>query len=483
MSIRSKVTGGFLAILVLFAGASIFTSYRFRESNKHLVLVNELILPLSRITTDLQARVGALAEDMRRFYFAEGQSGRGDLSRMARDVYPYLIRKRFTAAERLLEHQKQTNPTAAVDELTGLLSAVRVQFEGLIQATQAPQFQKAHAELRSRLRMLFKRLDEEAQRITLAAQAEGRDTLLASLCLSALLSLLGVLTLIFSHRVLLPLPSLLESIKKIADGDFNQSLKLEANSRDEVALLAREYNRMLEALSARDAKIREQQAGLLQSERLAAVGQLSAEIVHEIRNPLNSISLNIDWLEAELARSSPEIVKTLKSVSREIQRLYQITESYLVRARVPSAPGERTEVNGVLRDLIDFSREEDRRRNIRIEASLAAEEIFIGADRARAEQMFLNLLKNAREAMPHGGTISIRTKLAGNTYEIEFSDTGHGMNETTKRRVFYPFYTTKPNGTGLGLMLTKTIAEEANGTVSCRSQLGNGTTFTLQFPA
>ena len=108
---------------------------------------------------------------------------------------------------------------------------------------------------------------------------------------------------------------------------------------------------------------------------------------------------------------------------------------------------------------------------------------FIEADRTRVEQMFLNLLKNAREAMPHGGTITVQTRLNGNTYEIEFADTGHGMNETTRRSVFYPFYTTKPNGTGLGLMLTKTIAEEARGTVSCRSQLGSGTTFTLQFPA
>src|SRR5690606_18121050 len=114
-----------------------------------------------------------------------------------------------------------------------------------------------------------------------------------------------------------------------------QSLKVKTTDQSEVALLAREYNRMLEAMRERDQRIFEQQKELLQSERLAAIGQLSAEIVHEIRNPLNAISLNIDWLASEVGEEKSELAKTLRSVSKEVERLHQITESYLVRARVP----------------------------------------------------------------------------------------------------------------------------------------------------
>ena len=99
---------------------------------------------------------------------------------------------------------------------------------------------------------------------------------------------------------------------------------------------------MLSALAERDNKILKQQHELLQSERLAAVGQLSAEIVHEIRNPLNAISLNIDWLENELQSNHSEVKCTLASISKEIERLHLITESYLVRARMPGTGEQRS---------------------------------------------------------------------------------------------------------------------------------------------
>jgi signal transduction histidine kinase len=242
---------------------------------------------------------------------------------------------------------------------------------------------------------------------------------------------------------------------------------------------------MLEALRARDARIREQQKELLHSERLAAIGQLSAEIVHEIRNPLNSISLNIDWLENELQGSHSEIAATVKSISREIERLAQITESYLIRARVPVPDGERqrTEVHDLLSEILDFSSEEDRARNIAVETRWVGQDLFVKGERSRLKQAFLNVLKNAREAMPRGGRLVVETEVRDNTYRIRFSDNGHGMNESMRGRTFQPFFTTKTNGTGLGLMLTRSIVEEAQGTVQCESELGIGTTFTFQFPA
>ena len=227
-------------------------------------------------------------------------------------------------------------------------------------------------------------------------------------------------------------------------------------------------------------KIKNQQRELLQSEKLAAIGQLSAEVVHEIRNPLNSISLNIDWLDSEMKDNNPEIKKTLKSVSREIERLAQITESYLVRARVKTPENQSTEVNELLREIVQFERGD--LSGIEIETELHEKEIYIKTDRSKIKQAFINVLKNAKEAMPKGGKIRVRTLVDNNSTQVVFSDSGIGMNEEVKTKSFNPFFTTKTNGTGLGLALTKEIVEAARGRVLVASQVGVGTTFTFQFP-
>jgi len=484
MSIRTKVIAGFLAILTLFAGVSFYGYWRSSHSNHRLALVNELFLPLSRHIVQLQGSVQTLSEEMRRHYFAaEASSEASNLSRTYRDLYPYLMHKRFTVVERLLVKQEGSAMQGTVKELIGILSQAKSAFDEMAAARDPQKFEHSFYRLRSHLQSLSRRVDDECQKVTLAAQSEGRENLLSSISLSVLVVIFGMITLLLSNRVLSPLPLLIGSIKRIAEGNFNQGLKIKTSDKDEVALLAREYNRMLEALRERDQKIQKQQTELLQSERLAAVGQLSAEVVHEIRNPLNAISLNIDWLENELGGKEPEIGKTIVSISREIQRLNEITESYLVRARVPVHDRQKTPVNEILSEILNFSREEDRSRNIEIETELSDSEIYLETDPGRLKQAFLNILKNAREAMPNGGKLRIKTERKENTYRVQFVDTGHGMNESTQKKSFQPFFTTKAGGTGLGLMLTKSIAEEANGSLECESQLGKGTTFTLQFPA
>lgn len=484
MSIRTKVITGFLAILILFTGVSFYNYSRSSHSNRRLALVNELFLPLSRHIVQLQGSVQTLSEEMRRHYFAAEASSEGsNISRTYRDLYPYLMQKRFTVVERLLAKQEGGPLHGMIMELNTILTQAKQSFDEMAASRDPAKFETVFVRLRGHLQSLSRRVDDECQKITLAAQSEGRDNLLSSISLSVIVVAFGMITLLLSNRVLSPLPSLISSIKRIGEGNFNQSLKVKTSDKDEVALLAREYNRMLEALRERDQKIHNQQTELLQSERLAAVGQLSAEVVHEIRNPLNAISLNMDWLDNELRDKDSEVAKTINSISREVQRLNQITESYLLRARVPVNERQKTRINELIQEVLDFSREEDRSRNIEVETELCEHELFLETDPGRMKQAFLNVLKNAREAMPNGGKLRVRTERRENTYRIEFSDTGHGMTETAQKRSFQPFFTTKTGGTGLGLMLTKSIAEEANGSIECESQIGKGTTFTFQFPA
>lgn len=484
MSIRAKIVGCFLVILVFFTGVSIYSYSRFRQSNARLANVNDLFLPISRIVVQLQGNVFSAAEEMHRFYFLPdgGTSQNTSIARLVRDLYPYHVNKKLSTMEEMLSQHTGGELKEMAAELTALIQKFRESFPRFTSSTTRPQFDAAYQDLRQQLHKISSAVDDECQRITAAAQSEGREALISCLVLSTIAGISGLLTILLSSRMLKPLPVLIDSIRKIAEGDFNQSLKVSTSDKDEVSLLAREYNKMLAGLNDRDKQILKQQTELLQSERLAAIGQLSAEVVHEIRNPLNSISLNIDWLEHELKGVAPEVEKTLRSISREIERLHQITESYLVRSRIPLKEPQRTEVNDLIREILDFSKEEDRAKNIKVETALAAQEIFVTTDRSRLKQAFLNVLRNAREAMPRGGKLCVRTEIKDNVSRVLFTDSGYGMNDATRRQTFQPFYTTKPNGNGLGLVLTKEIVEEANGSIQCDSQIGEGTTFTFQFP-
>ncbi len=483
MTIRARILASFFAVLCLFTIVSLYSYYKAREANERLGLITDLYLPASRHLAQLQTHAQGLADDIRRFYFrAEMGPENSTQSRVVRDLSPYLIKKKLNALDDLFQKTERSEVMAVLPELQEGVNRIRSLFDRIATNSVRAEFESQYKELRAQIQTVSAKVEEESQRVTQAAQLEGRETLIGNLVLSFFVIGFGLLSVLASHRHLLPLPSLIESVRKIADGDFNRRLKVKTTAQDEISTLAREYNRMLGALEDRDRKIALQQNELLQSERLAAIGQLSAEVVHEIRNPLNSISLNIDWLQEELGFKNEEISKTLNSVAREILRLNQITESYLARSRAPITSEMKTEVNDLISEILDFSREEDRVRNIRVEKELASQGVFIKTDRSRLRQALLNVLKNAREAMPLGGRLSVATEVRHNVYRIVISDTGYGMNDSVKHRSFSPFFSTKPNGTGIGLAITKEIVEEAQGTLECSSSLGKGTTFTFQFP-
>lgn len=483
MSIKSKIIGGLIAVVCLFVAISVISYNRGRHTNERLLLVNEAFLPLFRQVVQLQTNLSGLAEDMRRYYFQRSEhssSERSSFSKMVRDIYPYIIQKRFLTIERLLEKRDGRGYPAFSNEIKALINPMKADFEGILLSQEAGDFEPRFQKVKAQLTSLMKQIEEECKALTGDVQAENREFLYAGLVLSVLMCLAGILTILFSYRVLNPLPQLIASVKKIADGDFHQSLKVKASDEGEVAVLAREYNRMLEALRERDKKIISQQKEILQSEKLAAVGQLSAEVVHEIRNPLNSINLNIDWLKSELATQDTEVQKTFDSITREIARLGEITESYLVRARVSTGESENASINEVLNEIIDFDTEFNEK--IRVEKKLWPEELFVRADKGRLKQAFLNVIKNAKEAMPAGGELFVKTERNRNTFDVIIQDTGCGMTESTRNRAQEPFFSTKANGTGIGLSVTREIIEEAHGTLDFETGLGKGTSVKMKFP-
>ena len=226
---------------------------------------------------------------------------------------------------------------------------------------------------------------------------------------------------------------------------------------------------------------------LLRSERLAAIGRMSSQITHEVRNPLNSLSLNVEMLEEELAGQDGEPRALLRAIAKEIERLTQITEGYLGFARLPKPRLEREQVNALVDSLVRFVREEAEKSNVRLSIDLGESVPEVLADENQLRQAMLNVVRNALEALGSGerkgGTISVSTRRTGSQVEVVFRDDGPGIVPKDLARIFDPFHSTKPDGTGLGLPLTQQIIEEHGGTIACASEPGRGTVFTIRLPA
>jgi PAS domain S-box-containing protein len=227
----------------------------------------------------------------------------------------------------------------------------------------------------------------------------------------------------------------------------------------------------------------------VQSERLATIGTMSARLAHEIRNPLSSITLNLDLVGDEmttLTRLDPAAAKEaqalLKSIGSEVRRIQRVTEDYLKFARLPKLQRQRVDVNEVLRQGLAFLQSLFEATNVTLATKLAARLPPIEADDSQLWQAVLNLVRNAVEAMPAGGTLTLETRVDHTWLEVRVADTGGGMTPAQHQQLFKPFFSTKTGGTGLGLPLTQQIIAEHGGSIVCETAAGEGATFIIRLP-
>jgi signal transduction histidine kinase len=310
--------------------------------------------------------------------------------------------------------------------------------------------------------------------VTAVAERVERDeseATLAAIGLSIAAVLGGIAVTLGAHATLRPLRRLSEGAQRLARGEYGE---VEVRGRDEIAELARDFNAMAAAL-------REREQRLIRSERLAAIGRMAAHIAHEVRNPLASIGLNAELLEEELA-SSPEGARLSRAIQGEVDRLTALTEEYLRFARLPSPKLERHDLGAVLAALLEFIGEEVALRGVTVRAEVPPGLPALDLDENQLRQAFLNLCRNAVEALGAGGTLSIRAVPGPEAVEVTIADTGPGIAAEHRARIFEPFFSTKEHGTGLGLALTQHIVTAHGGTIEVESEVGRGTTFRLRLP-
>jgi PAS domain S-box-containing protein len=227
----------------------------------------------------------------------------------------------------------------------------------------------------------------------------------------------------------------------------------------------------------------------LQSARLATIGAMSAALAHEIRNPLASIMLNLELLEEDIEESgrvsteaAHEALNLLRPIASQCERIRRITEDYLLFAKMPTFQRSEVSLNAILREGLDFMGPAFRKA--KIDLLLCFEETLqpLRADSAHLWQAVLNLIRNAMDAMPDGGQLTVCTQGQEGGQSISVSDTGTGISREQQVRLFKPFFTTKNTGTGLGLALVQQIVNEHGGRISCDSTIGKGATFTMYLP-
>ncbi len=226
---------------------------------------------------------------------------------------------------------------------------------------------------------------------------------------------------------------------------------------------------------------------LVESERLAAIGRIAAQITHEIRNPLSAIGLNIELLEDDIPalpdQRQKEARAVLGAVAGEIDRLTAITEGYLRVAKLPAGQNQFGDIGDLLADLCAFSQEEAARQEVRLELRVGQNLNTIPFDEGRLRQALLNLLQNALSVAGRGGTVrlSALTEASGGV-KVTIADTGPGISLENKEKIFDPFFTTRKKGTGLGLTLTKEILHEHGTSVEISDSNLGGAAFSFVLP-
>ena len=223
-----------------------------------------------------------------------------------------------------------------------------------------------------------------------------------------------------------------------------------------------------------------------QIQRIEGLLRLAAGVAHEIGNPLNSIQIHIGLLKREIAKLPKEkqrgFAKNIDILSSETRRLDQIVRSFLRAARRPPLRFRKESINSLIEDAVEVLGPEIQKSKVRTRLMLDKKLPAFLADRDRLHQAFINLIKNAIEAMPRGGELKITTRLNEKLCFIRFEDPGEGIDEKDLPHIFESYYTTKEEGSGLGLAQVYQTLREHGGRIDVKSQPGKGSVFTLALP-
>ena len=296
----------------------------------------------------------------------------------------------------------------------------------------------------------------------------------ALVLLLALAAVLAARTV--SRSVAEPVAQLSRAMSRVSAGDLSTRVPVRGN--DEIANLARTFNSMIE-------EIRLSRERLAQAERVAAWREVARQVSHEMRNALSPTQLTLHRLRRRVSddtRGAEQIRELISSAERQLGMLTRMAEAFSQLARMPEPDFQQVDANRLVRDVVLLFEAQSHR--VRFDLRLDGSDPKIHADPDRLRQVLNNVLRNAVEASGERGETTVETLVdsARGSFTILVRDRGSGMDAETLRRVFKPYFSTKPSGTGLGLFIAKRIVEEHGGEIQLQSEVGKGTTVVIRLP-
>jgi len=291
----------------------------------------------------------------------------------------------------------------------------------------------------------------------------------------------GVFIGVLAYLIQRPMLELQEKVALISTGDLDVAVSFSSRN-DEIGDLGRNFNHMMQQLRESRKEIETMhRTQMSRAEHLATLGELATGLAHEIRNPLAGIAGVIDIIGRDLPASSPARAM-VKDVRLEINQINRILTDLLETARPHPPRMMRSNLNTTVEHAVMLARQQVLSHPIKIELEQAPDLREVEHDSDQIHQVVLNLLLNAVQAIDGSGTVTVAISSREDCATVTVTDTGRGMSEQQMSQIFRPFYTTRSNGTGLGLSLVRRIVEEHLGHIEVTSNLGKGSTFEVLLP-
>ena len=295
------------------------------------------------------------------------------------------------------------------------------------------------------------------------------------------IAICAALVVVLTYFIQRPLIELQEKIAEVGEGDLNVTVRF-AKRDDEIGDLGRNFNRMVTQLRESREEIENlHRTQMSRAEHLATLGELATGLAHEIRNPLAGIAGVIDIVARDLPATSPARA-VIKDVRQEISQINHIVGELLQTARPHPPQTRRSDLNITVEHSVMLARQQALAKAIEIVLKMNPDLPEVEHDGDQIHQVLLNLLLNSIQAIDGQGKIVVEIEARGGLAAISVSDTGRGISSENLPNIFRPFYTTKGNGTGLGLSLARRIVEEHQGSIEVTSSVGKGTKFTVLLP-
>jgi hypothetical protein len=315
---------------------------------------------------------------------------------------------------------------------------------------------------------------------TLSWRDPERHTILLVAGVGAV-AICGALLVVLTSMVQRPMVELQQKIAQLGHGDLNVSVSF-SQRNDEIGDLGRNFNHMVEQLRESHEEIeRLHRTQMSRAEHLATLGELATGLAHEIRNPLAGIAGVIEIISRDLPASSPARA-VIKEVPQEIARINHIVTDLLQTARPHPPRVRKSDLNITVEHAVMLGRQQALAKGVHIELYKDPSLPEVEHDSDQIHQVLLNLLLNALQAIDENGSVKVSVRAQGSAAFVEVTDNGRGIAPKHLPNIFRPFYTTKGDGTGLGLSLARRIVEDHHGRIDVTSTVGQGTTFVVILP-